>query len=81
MLHSGLDAGTVVAFLHENMLHFVADTAIGDAADALAYLSDAGAPVLTSIPGSAGIPMLSTRCTAGLNACLLASFRAYLTSS
>lgn len=44
VLHSGLDAGTVAAFLHENMLHFVADTAIKDAADALAYLSDAGAP-------------------------------------
>ena len=43
VLHSGLDAGTVAAFLHENMLHFVADTAIEDAADALAYLSDAGA--------------------------------------
>lgn len=48
MLHSGLEAGTVVAFLHENMLHFVADTAIADAADALAYLGDAGAPMLTS---------------------------------
>ena len=47
VLHSGLDAGTVAAFLHENMLHFVADTAIEDAADALAYLSDAGAPMLT----------------------------------
>ena len=60
MLHSGLDAGTVVAFLHENMVHFVADTAIADAADALAYLSDAGAPMLTCTSGDASTPVLCT---------------------
>jgi len=43
LLNSGLDAGTVAAFLHENALHFVADAAIADAADVLAYFSDAGA--------------------------------------
>lgn len=43
LLHSGLDAGTVAAFLHENYVHFVADTAISDAADILGYFSDAGA--------------------------------------
>lgn len=43
LLHSGLDASAVTAFLHENALHFIADTAIADAADILAYFSSAGA--------------------------------------
>lgn len=42
MLHSGLEAGLVAAFLHENMLHFFADGAIEDVAAAYDYVGDAG---------------------------------------
>ncbi|KAK9832070.1 hypothetical protein WJX81_003996 [Elliptochloris bilobata] len=52
VLHSGLDARTVIAFLHENMLHFVAESAVADAADALAYLSDADLVLRERGPGS-----------------------------
>ena len=39
---SGLEARSVAAFLHENVLEFVAHDGIDSAADILAYLSDAG---------------------------------------
>lgn len=42
MLHGGLEAGLVAGFLHENMLHFCADDAVDEAANALHYLGDAG---------------------------------------
>lgn len=47
---SGLDAGTAAAFLHENMLEFVDNDAMEEAAQAYSYLSHAGAKTLhTSI--------------------------------
>jgi hypothetical protein len=43
VLHqSGLEARSVAAFLHENVLEFVAHDGIDSAADILEYLSDAG---------------------------------------
>ena len=39
---SGLEARSVAAFLHENVLEFVAHDGIDSAADILAHLSDAG---------------------------------------
>ncbi|KAK9808429.1 hypothetical protein WJX73_004206 [Symbiochloris irregularis] len=41
MLHGGLEANSVAAFLHENMLHFCGDDAVDEAASALHYLGDA----------------------------------------
>jgi len=44
VLHqAGLEARSVAAFLHENVLEFVAEEGIDSAADVMAYLSDAGA--------------------------------------
>ena len=44
VLHqAGLEARSVAAFLHENVLEFVAEGGIDSAADVMAYLSDAGA--------------------------------------
>ncbi|KAK9868401.1 hypothetical protein WJX84_010961 [Apatococcus fuscideae] len=39
LMQSGLEAASVSGFLHENMLHFIDDSAIEDAAGALDYLS------------------------------------------
>ena len=45
VLHqAGLEARSVAAFLHENVLEFVAEEGIDSAADVMAYLSDAGMP-------------------------------------
>lgn len=42
LMQSGLEAASVSGFLHENMLHFIDDSAIEDAAGALDYLSTTG---------------------------------------
>ena len=42
MLKSGLEASGAAAFLHENMLEFVHEDAVEDAAEACLYLSHAG---------------------------------------
>ncbi|KAK9844949.1 hypothetical protein WJX74_008996 [Apatococcus lobatus] len=39
LMQSGLEASAVSSFLHENMLHFIDDPGIEDAANALEYLS------------------------------------------
>lgn len=43
LLKSGLDAATAAAFLHENMLEFVDNEAMEEAAQAYTYLSHSGA--------------------------------------
>lgn len=43
LLKSGLDAATAAAFLHENMLEFLDNDAMEEAAQAYSYLSHAGA--------------------------------------
>lgn len=40
VMHSGLEATTVSAFLHENMLHFFRDEAVDEAAAAYDFLAD-----------------------------------------
>lgn len=42
LLHSGIEAASAAAFLHENVLHFISDDALEDAATACEYLCDAG---------------------------------------
>lgn len=49
LLKSGLDAGTAAAFLHENMLEFVDNDAMEEAAQAYSYLSHAGASTLHAL--------------------------------
>lgn len=44
LLQAGLEARSVAAFLHENVLEFIADDGIRSAADALEHLSTAGTP-------------------------------------
>eukprot|EP00887_Chlorella_sp_A99_P000359 scaffold13.g359.t1 len=51
---AGLDAGTVAAFLHENLPHFVADPGVPDMAAALAYLSAADCVASSTRWGSEG---------------------------
>lgn len=46
-MHSGLEATTVSAFLHENMLHFFRDEAVDEAAAAYDFLADSGQHALT----------------------------------
>ena len=43
LLHSGIEAASAAGFLHENLLHFIAEDAIEDAAAACQCLSDTGA--------------------------------------
>ena len=42
LLHSGIEAASAAGFLHENLLHFIAEDAIEDAAAACQCLSDTG---------------------------------------
>lgn len=42
LMQSGLDAPSVAAFLHENFLHLIDDSAIDDVAIALDYMSLSG---------------------------------------
>ena len=53
LMQSGLEASAVSSFLHENMLHFIDDPGIEDAASALEYLSVSGmSPSETLAEGS-----------------------------
>jgi len=42
VLASGMEPGSVAAFLHENYLNFVEEDSVEDAAAACSYFSDAG---------------------------------------
>ena len=44
LLHSGIEAASAAGFLHENLLHFISEDAIEDAATACQCLSDTGEP-------------------------------------